>query len=219
MKGLFIVFEGIDGSGTSTQSQLLNNHFLNTGKVCYTTCEPSDGPVGTLIRQAFKGRTTLSKGPNPFFSNGDLFDEQMAYLFAADRHDHLFNDVDGVIPLKAKGAIVISTRYYFSSLAYHCNSSTDYEMVKSLNARFPEPDLVVYFDNKVSESIKRMSNRAFKDEYENANKLNIVKSNYDKIFSDYKGELLVVDASLPRQEIHQLIIKKSEGILKNAKES
>ncbi|MFP3624487.1 dTMP kinase, partial [Burkholderia sp. SIMBA_051] len=75
MKGLFIVFEGIDGSGTTTQSNLLHQHFLNENKICYTTCEPSDGPVGNLIRQAFKGRVSLSKGINPFFNNGNLFDE------------------------------------------------------------------------------------------------------------------------------------------------
>jgi dTMP kinase len=213
MKGLFIVFEGIDGSGTTTQSNLLHQHFLSDNKVCYTTCEPSDGPVGNLIRQAFKGRVSLSKGINPFFNNGDLFDEQMAYLFAADRHDHLFNQVDGVIPLKEKGSIIISTRYYFSSLAYHCNSKTDYDMVKGLNSRFPKPDLVVYFDNEVSESIKRMSNRAFKDEYENTEKLKLVKNNYDAIFSDYQGELLVVDASLPMSEIHQLIKDRTEALL------
>ena len=214
MKGLFIVFEGIDGSGTTTQSNLLHQHFLKEKKICYTTCEPSDGPVGNLIRQAFKGRVNLSKGDNPFFQNGDLFDEQMAYLFAADRHDHLFNQVDGVIPLKEQGSIVISTRYYFSSLAYHCNSKTDFDMVHSLNSRFPAPDLVVYFDNKVSESIKRMSNRAFKDEYENTKKLKLVKSNYDAIFNDYQGELLIVDASLPMLEIHQLIKNRTEELLK-----
>jgi dTMP kinase len=213
MNGIFIVFEGIDGSGTSTQLNLLHQHFLQKNEVCFTTAEPSDGPIGTLIRQAFKGRTKLSKGQNPFYQDGDLFDEQMAYLFAADRHDHLFNEVDGVIPLKSKGAIIISTRYYFSSLAYHCNSDSDTEMVKGLNSRFPKPDLVVYFDNKVDESIKRMSNRAFKDEYENIEKLTKVKNNYDEIFHNYDGELLIVDAALPISDIHQLIKERSENLL------
>ena len=149
IKGMFIVFEGIDGSGTSTQAEMLNNYFLNNQKKCHLTSEPSSGPIGNMIRQAFKGRLNLSKGVNPYIDGGDLFDEQMAYLFAADRHDHLYNEIDGVIKLVNQDAIVISTRYYFSSYAYHCNSDADFELVTNLNSRFPKPDLVVYLDNTV----------------------------------------------------------------------
>ena len=207
-KGIFIVFEGIDGSGTSTQAEMFNNYFLNSQKKCHLTSEPSNGPVGNMIRQAFKGRLNLSKGKNPYFDGGDLFDEQMAYLFAADRHDHLYNEIDGVTKLINQGTTVISTRYYFSSYAYHCNSDADFELVTNLNSRFPKPDLVIYLNNSVLVSINRMKNRAFKDEYENEIKLSQVKNNYAKIFETYDGELLIMDATDSIDNIHKAIIAK-----------
>jgi dTMP kinase len=208
MSGLFIVFEGIDGSGTSTQSELLLNYFKNQNISSFLTCEPSNGPIGNMIRQGMKNRISFSKGKNPIIKDGDLFDEQMAYLFAADRHDHLYNEIDGVINQVNNGAIVISTRYYFSSFAYHCTSKEDFSLVKTLNSRFPEPDLVIYMDNPVEESINRMSSRAFTDEYENIEKLKLVKSNYKKIFSEYKGKLLIINATDSIEKIQNEIINK-----------
>jgi len=206
MKGKFIVFEGIDGSGTSTQAELLKMHFLAKKKNCHLTAEPSEGPIGNMIRQAFKGRLNLSKGDNPYLKDGDLFDEQMAYLFAADRHDHLYNQVDGVEKLLNTGASVVSTRYFFSSFAYHCRSDSDFKLVTSLNARFPNPDLVIYLNNPVEVSMERMKNRAFKDEYENEQKLSLVKKNYDKVFQNYEGKLVVIDATKAPAEIHNSIV-------------
>lgn len=208
MKGQFIVFEGIDGSGTSTQAEMLKKYFLSLEKKSYQTSEPSSGPIGNMIRQAFKGRLNLSKGANPNIKDGDLFDEQMAYLFAADRHDHLYNEIDGVIKLVDEGVTVISTRYYFSSYAYHCTSNADFELVKNLNARFPKPDLVIFLDNPIYISMKRIKNRAFKDEYENENKLKLVKKNYDTIFNVYDGEMLSLDATDTITNIHNKIVDK-----------
>ena len=207
-KGMFIVFEGIDGSGTTTQAEMLKNYFLANKNNCHLTCEPSDGPIGNMIRQAFKGRLNLSKGKNPYLIDGNLFDEQMAYLFAADRHDHLYNEIDGVVKLINDSVTVISTRYYFSSYAYHCTSDADFELVTNLNSRFPQPDLVIYLDNTVEISMNRMKNRVFKDEYENEKKLALVKHNYNKIFEKYNGEILRLDASDTIATIHSLIVKR-----------
>lgn len=207
-KGMFIVFEGIDGSGTSTQAEMLKNYFLTNKNSCHLTCEPSDGPIGNMIRQAFKGRLNLSKGKNPYVINGNIFDEQMAYLFAADRHDHLYNEIDGVVKLINEGVTVISTRYYFSSYAYHCSSEADFELVTNLNSRFPKPDLVIYLDNTVKVSMDRMRNRAFKDEYENEKKLALVKQNYYKVFDEYNGKILLIDATNTIDNIHGLIVEK-----------
>lgn len=212
MKGKFIVFEGIDGSGTSTQAELLLQYYRKKNETCYLTCEPSSGPIGNMIRQGMKGRITFSKGENPVLDKGDLFDEQMAYLFAADRHDHLYNSVDGVINQVNSGAVVISTRYFFSSFAYHCSSDEDFALVKTLNSKFPNPDLVIYMNNPVGESIKRMSVRAFADEYENEKKLKLVSSNYKKVFSEYRGEYLEIDATDNVNNIHRKIVERIENL-------
>ena len=104
-KGIFIAFEGIDGSGKSTQIQLLNEKIKEKGIRCYQTCEPSSGPIGSLTRQILTGRIKTDN-------------RVIAAMFAADRLDHLLNDVDGIAKKVEDGITVITDRYYFSSYAY-----------------------------------------------------------------------------------------------------
>ena len=178
----------MDGSGTSTQSQLLQNALLEKGEKVHLTCEPSPGPIGNMIRQAMQGRILFSK-------QDEKFDQQMAYLFAADRYDHLNNPVDGVLKLVEEGFYVISTRYFFSSLAYHVTDSSSSQLVERLNCDFPNPDLLIYLDNPVESSIKRLNARTVLDKYEEEDKLRLVSENYQKIVSDYKGEKLILSAT------------------------
>lgn len=196
--GLFIVFEGIDGSGTSTQAMLLRDRLSADGYATTLTSEPSEGPIGNMIRQGMKGRLQFSSDPT-------LFDRQMAYLFAADRHDHLHNITDGVLKLTEQGTHVISTRYFFSSYAYHCESDDSLAFVKKLNEAFPNPDLVIYLKNSVECSMQRMSNRIHKDAYENEQKLTKVSNNYDRIFSEYDGLILILDARIETGTLHNKI--------------
>lgn len=203
MNNLFIVFEGIDGSGTSTQSSLLRDYFVKKGENAVLTAEPSSGPIGHLLREGLKKRVV--------FSNDEKrFDQQLAYLFAADRHDHLYNDVDGVYKLLREGKHVICTRYYFSSLAYQ--SDEGYEFVYDLNKRFPKPDLVIYIDNPVETSLERLQQRTVQDVYENKEKLLKVKENYNKIFEEYGGKLLIVKGNQKPQDIHKEIIEFMENL-------
>lgn len=200
-KGKFIVFEGLDGSGTSTQSQLLQNVLLEKGEKVHLTCEPSPGPIGNMIRQAMQGRILFSK-------QDDEFDRQMAYLFAADRYDHLNNPVDGVLKLVNEGFYVISTRYFFSSLAYHVTDDDSSQLVERLNSDFPNPDLLIYLDNPVESSIKRLNSRTVLDKYEEESKLTIVSENYKNIISNYNGNKLVLSALDSKEKIHAEIITK-----------
>lgn len=213
MRGKFIVFEGIDGSGTSTQSTLLAEFFRSGGHTAHLTSEPSSGPIGNLIRQGMKGRVVFAKNEISDKNVNQLFDEQMAYLFAADRHDHLYNEVDGIVRLVDSGAIVISTRYYFSSLAYHSSNLEEYNFVASLNQNFPAPDLVIYLDNPVEISLERINQRAFKDEYENEDKLKLVRENYASIFNEYIGKVATIKANNSIEKVHQDIISHVKEIL------
>ena len=198
MRPQFIVFEGLDGSGTSTQASMLEKALLADGRKVMLTSEPSPGPVGNMIRQAFKGRIK-------FQADQEKFDRQMAYLFAADRYDHLYNDIDGVIPMMARGMTVISTRYYFSSFAYHCSQAEHWGLVHRLNQDFPAPDLLVYLRNPVDESVRRLSNRPTLDSYETAEKLTVVAQNYERIFSEFIGRKIVLNATQSANEIHKSI--------------
>ena len=198
-KKLFIVFEGIDSSGKSTQAELLKSYFINLGQKSVISSEPSKGIIGNLIRQALKKRII-------FTSDRDMFDEQMAYLFAADRHDHLYNDIDGVFKLIADNFHVISTRYYFSSFAYNCDTAEQFEFVSQLNNKFPNPDLTIYLDIPIEVSLSRLKERSLKEIYETKTKLTKVKQQYQQIFDNYKGVALALDGTKDKQTIHQQIV-------------
>ncbi|WP_069790373.1 dTMP kinase [Cyanobacterium sp. IPPAS B-1200] len=201
-KGLFIVFEGVDGAGSSTQAQMLRDYFTHRGQQSIVSPEPSAGPIGKLLR-------TFLAGKNDFNSQ-DLYDQQMAYLFAADRHYHLYNNVDGVYSLTKENIHVISTRYYFSSLAYNGKTEKDYDFVSILNQKFPPPDLVIYLDLPVNIALERMCDRPSKEIYETQEKLTKVRERFTEIFANYSHKILKIDARESKKKIHQTIVNDIE---------
>ncbi len=207
-KRFFIVFEGIDSSGKTTQAELLKKYFLTTKEQAVISPEPSSGIIGNLIRQALKQRIVFSKDQH-------LFDQQMAYLFAADRHDHLYNDVDGVFKLIQDNYHVISTRYYFSSLAYNCESIEQYNFIKKLNDRFPNPDLTIYLDIPIEVSLSRLQERSLQEIYETKTKLTKVREQYQQIFAEYDGNALAIDGTQEQQQIHRQIVNRVQGIIED----
>ncbi len=207
-KKLFIVFEGIDSSGKSTQAELLKDYFLTIGEKAVISPEPSNGIIGNLIRQALKQRIIFSRDyPSGTLRDQALFDEQMAYLFAADRHDHLYNDFDGVFKLIRDNYHVISTRYYFSSLAYNCESEDKFAFVQKLNSRFPNPDLTIYIDIPIEVSLARLQSRSLQEIYETKTKLTQVREQYQQIFAQYTGKAIAIDGTQKPQQIHQQIVE------------
>lgn len=133
-RGRFIVLEGLDGAGTTTQAERLAAALRAEGHPVLTTREPSDGPVGVLIRQALTGRLVLPGGAGP------LAQETLALLYAADRTDHL---KARVLPALEAGQIVISDRYVLSSLAYQ-GASLSMAWVEAANGYAVAPDLTLF---------------------------------------------------------------------------
>ena len=131
----------------------------------------------------------------------------MAYLFAADRHDHLYNAVNGITKMLNDQCIIISTRYYLSSLAYHVSNDEDYQFVKLLNDKFPTPDITFYLDCPIEIAIKRLERRNQLEKYENTEKLKIVYSNYQRAKKDYKGLIHLLDGKDTIENIHRKIIR------------
>lgn len=200
MKPLFIVLEGIDKAGKSTQAELLKNYFLANQQQAVISSEPTDGPIGRLIREAMQSKIIAIK-------HKEKFDEQMAYLFTADRYYHLFNDIDGVYKLINKDHThVIATRYHFSSLAYNCNTQDEFIFIATLNQRFPNPDVVFYIDIPLELSLYRLNNSSSKEIYETKKKLEKVRQNYKNIFKTYEGKILKIDGSESIKEIHKKIL-------------
>lgn len=141
--GHFIVIEGIDGSGTTTQCSLLAERLGGQGLPAHATREPSDGPVGVLIRQILTGRVVTPSqhgGRPPTWAT-------MAALFAADRLDHLEAEIH---PNLHDGVTVICDRYDQSSVAYQTVSGGGSEAISSwvleLNRHARRPDLTLILD-------------------------------------------------------------------------
>jgi dTMP kinase len=140
-RGLFIVFEGIDGAGTTTQARLLEERIRREqpGRPVLVTAEPSTGPIGVQVRQILKERVqaVTATGHRQAFDRRSL-----ALLFAADRIDHVKCEIE---PLVADGWIVISDRYVLSSLAYQGMDAPP-EWVAQINRWAPAPDLQLFVD-------------------------------------------------------------------------
>jgi dTMP kinase len=140
--GRFIVIEGTDGSGTTTQTELLVQALGRIGIAAHPTREPTAGPVGRLLREALEKRLMRDAK-----RQATLDWTTFALLFAADRTDHIR---DEVLPLLAQGTWVVSDRYDLSSLIYQSLTAPDpdaaLEWVRQVNAQALRPDLVVVLD-------------------------------------------------------------------------
>src|SRR5882724_884915 len=154
--GLFVVVEGIDGCGSTTHAKLLAKAIKSRGPEVVLTCEPSTGPIGSLIRQVLQRRLFVpdATGPRSFAWS------TMALLFAADRVDHLDSTV---VPALREGAIVLSDRYDLSSLAYQSVTAPSGDKVvpwiRELNAAALRPDLTVVIDVPVEVAAERRASR------------------------------------------------------------
>ncbi|HZH18246.1 MAG TPA: dTMP kinase [Archangium sp.] len=152
--GRLIVLEGLDGAGTTTQVERLASALRAEGQSVLTTREPSDGPVGVLIRQALTGRLVLPGGAGP------LAPETLALLYAADRTDHLRAKV---LPALEAGQVVLSDRSVLSSLAYQ-GASLPMEWVESINAHAVPADLTLFVGVSIEVAARRRAARGGPEE-------------------------------------------------------
>lgn len=164
----FIVLEGIDGSGTSTQLSLLTEFFSEQQQQAFFTCEPTPAPTGKLIRRVLKGDVRMENGA-------------LALLFAADRREHLYG-TEGILEAHKQGKWIICDRYLFSTLAYQsleCEMETLYDQ----NCRFPLPALTFFIDTPPEEADKRIDHRDENREiYEKLELQKEIRANYLKAF-------------------------------------
>lgn len=190
MGGRFVVIEGLDGSGGTTQARLLGQALPDA----LLTCEPTDGPVGRLIREVLAGRQAIADGVLP-------------YLFAADRADHLARTV---LPALEAGRLVVSDRYLHSSLAYQ-SLAVPLEQVERLNAAFPAPDLTVFLDLDPEACMVRIAARSpHRDRFETLEQLRAVGAAYELVLERRTalGEsILRLDGGLGPEALHRLVLE------------
>ena len=165
----FIVFEGIDGAGTSTQIKKLVER--DTTRFV-ATAEPTSNETGKFLRRMLGGEFSVDEKTN-------------AYLFAADRCEHIFGK-GGVRELCESGKTVVSDRYFFSSMAYQSVSCGE-ELPKLLNSPFPLPEYLFYFVINPEVSLGRVNARGeHKEIYETIEKQKKIAAQYEKVISEYE---------------------------------
>lgn len=193
---MFIVFEGIDGSGKGTQISRLAERMEQEGRTVCSTAEPSKSDIGLLLRKVLTGKIQADA-------------RVAAQLFTADRLDHILNEENGIKSLTESGVDVICDRYYFSSYAYQ-SLKLSMEKIMSLNEeaeQLAKPDLTIYLDLSAEKAMERINNRGETELFEQQQTLHKVRENYEKAFALKQDTHVIrrVDASLSIDEISEQV--------------
>ncbi len=208
--GLFIVFEGLDGAGTTTQTKILADRLaaLRPGLAILASAEPSSGPAGAVIRQVLRHRI---RGTDCFGDDREFDPGALALLFAADRLDHYSTEIR---PVLNRGGVAISDRYKLSSLAYQA-LGMPLEWVASINSMAPDPDIMFFLEVSPETAWQRVShNRVRRDIFEVPDLLRRVHETYRQALSMTSGsDVVIIDGSDPIDAIAQKVWAAVSGRL------
>ncbi len=207
----FCVFEGIDGTGTTTQIKELERRCRERSLPSWFTCEPTEGEIGKIIRKALSGKLCFTP-------------DTMARLFAADRGEHIQGE-NGIEEHLRSGELVVSDRYLFSSLAYQ-GSSGDAALPATLNESFPLPELLFFFDLDHDAAMDRVERRSTPsgnleprelEIYERRDFQRQVRERYREILPQFadrepKMRIVNVDAGQPIERIAEIIWSEIEKL-------
>jgi dTMP kinase len=194
-RGPFIVIEGLDGSGKTTQAKLLTAKLSRSHNAVYTA-EPSQGKIGTFIRNScLYGEKRLSITVE-------------ALLFAADRIEHLENEIK---PAITDGKLVVCDRYFYSSLAYQGSADLSLDWISEINRYALKPDFAVFIDVAPEKVLQRLKRR--KSVMENLETQRKVREIYLK--SVAKGDLTQIDGEKPLEEVGKDLVALVLKFLEN----
>ena len=197
-KGLFIVLEGIDGSGKDTHLKFLAKELREQGYTVVETAEPSRDRVGTFLKRYAKRNEER------------LPAESEALLYASDRFDHVKNVIT---PALLRDQMVISVRYYYSSMAYQGAVGVDLDWIKEMNRFALKPDLAVLLDILPEYSLHRLKRR--RSIYEDSDYLRKVREIYIKLVDE--GELVKVDADRPKRVVQGELLSMVRDLIERRK--
>jgi len=195
----FVVFEGLDGSGTSTQLAMLKQKLTSlapNGPAFSTTFEPTEGIIGKLIRSVLKKELVLKP-------------DTLARLFAADRGEHLYAP-GGIMERCRRGELVVCDRYTLSSLVYQ-GIECGIELPRCLNSPFPAPELLLFFDIDPNLAQQRMAGRPSLEIFEHIEFQEKVRNRYHALFDEYRKtgvRLVIIDASQSVEKVAEDVWKE-----------
>jgi dTMP kinase len=188
--GLFIVLEGLDGSGLSTQSMEIRRRLRKLNLKSYQTQEPTDNIIGGLARGVLTGLLELEP-------------EGLQLLFSTDRNHHTSSKI---IPMLKSGGIVVCDRYFWSTVAFG-SISVDKKWLLEINKHVLKPDLVVVLKVPPKECIKRMSKSRYDYElFEKLSKLKSVWKTYDWLHKNNKKNSVIIDGTDSIEKVTDNII-------------
>lgn len=206
---MFIVFEGLDGAGTTTQSKLLNDTLINLGHKSFITNQPSTGPIGSMIRNILSGRIITSS-----LSNEVVSDKTLACLFAADRYDHIQN----VIKPMLDKSNVICDRYDLSTLAYQTKTDIEAQWVEELHRYILAPDVTFFIKISAYTAYERIyKSRSILDMHEKQDMMINIAKRYDEIVKkkiNNAEHIVILDGNEPISMIHERVFDYLKKYLK-----
>lgn len=187
--GLLIVFEGTDGTGKTSQRDLLATALGDRGYPVVVTKEPTDGDYGRQIRQLYQERHRYSR-------------EEELQLFLADRRQHV---AQLLLPALADGRIILCDRYFYSTAAYQGALGLDPRDILAMNDFAPRPDLLLLFAADLDLCLKRITEGRGEvpNSFEQKDFLRRVANIYDTFDLPF---LRTIDASRPMAEVHQAVL-------------
>jgi len=202
-RGRFFVLEGLDGSGTTTQAQRLFDHLGSEGIAATLTHEPTDHPIGKLVRDGLSGNLVGSGSMGKI----TLSESSLCLLFAADRIEHSVE----IEHDRAQKTHVISDRYVLSSIAYQSLEPTiEPERVVEVNRGIAIPDVTFLLDVTVDDCLKRLERRADSPTvYEKKDILDRIAANYESTLPLYQkrfGPVIRIDGSQSVDDVHAEIV-------------
>ena len=197
---MFLVIEGIDGAGTTTQTERLAAALVERGIETHRTREPTDNPIGKLLRQILAGEHAPTDATT------------LGLLFAADRADHVQREI---APALASGKVVISDRYYHSSLAYQ-GSEEDRSWIALLNQRAVVPDCTFFLEVDPVVAAKRRDDANREEElFDKLETQMRVAEGYRQVM-DARGateHIECLDGHQPLDVIHATLVERTLALL------
>lgn len=196
LPGRLIVFEGIDGTGKSTQILLLGDYLRRQGHQVLMTREPTTGRYGRKIRELYANRSQVSR-------------QEELELFLADRREHIAIELN---PALAEGKIVLCDRYFLSTVAYQGANGFDPTDILRQNDFAPDPDLALIFEVTVATSLRRITKGRGDqpNDFEQKDALARVRAIFNQLDLPY---ITRIDAEKSIEETHRAVIAAVQSIV------